>query len=1069
MKNYKQVNNITGWVVFLIASVVYLMTIEPTASFWDCGEFISSAYKLQVGHPPGAPVFMLVARFFSLFASDPTQVAKMVNAMSALSSSATILFLFWTITHLGKKMLASKEKTMTAGQALGVLGAGVVGALAYTFSDTFWFSAVEGEVYALSSLFTAIVFWVILKWEDVADQPHATRWIILIAYLMGLSIGVHLLNLLAIPAIALVYYFKKYEVTRKGLVTVIGISFFILLAIMYGIIPGIVKVAARFELLFVNRLGLGFNSGILVYIILLLSSLVWGIYDTLRKEPHERNWIIVTASITLLGVPFMANNVLLGLVFIIGFALLFYFLKSRQPVLNMILTAGTVIVLGYSSFAMIFIRSSANPPMDQNNPETMFGLQYYLNREQYGDTPLFYGPYYTAPIEGTEETKPIYSRVGDKYEVTGHKVKYIYNSDLTTLFPRMYSQEQHHIKAYEQWGRVKGTKVRVRGEDGKPATLVKPTFGENLRFFFRYQVNFMYMRYFYWNFVGRQNDIQGNGYNEEGHKDVLNGNWLSGIKFIDEARLGPQDNIPESLAGNKARNTYYFLPLLLGLLGAFFHYKKNKKDFYVVLVLFFMTGLAIVLYLNQNPYQPRERDYAYAGSFYAFAIWIGLGVMMVADWIKKISNATIGAVAATLGCLVLVPGIMAKENWDDHDRSGCYTARDFAWNYLHSCKPNSILFTNGDNDTFPLWYLQEVEGVRTDMRVCNLSYLSADWYIEQMQHKAYESEPLPFTMQREHYLQGNRDAVYIMDEIKKPIDLVREAMPWVASDDKRTKVGSGSNTYDFFPSRDLYLTVDKQKVVENDIIHPKYAPLMVDTMHWRLPGRYVTKNHLMVLDLLAGNDWKRPVYFAITVPRSNYINLDKYFQTTGLAYQIVPVEENVEQGIVSSVNTEEMFGNMMNKFRWGGVSDPNVYLNENNRRMLMNFRNNFAQLAEALINEGQPDKAKMALDRSLEAIPDTSVSFNYIMLPYVGLYANVGEKELSKNIARKIEDRLSSELDYYLKFRGEFARSVSYEFQINMSVLRRLAEIAESLNDPEESQRLQEKFMDYYRKFQMIM
>ena len=682
---------------------------------------------------------------------------------------------------------------------------------------------------------------------------------------------------------------------------------------------------------------------------------------------------------------------------------------------------------------------------------------------------MFYGQYYSAPIKGSVEKKPTYTAIGDKYEITGHKLDYIYDDRFLTLFPRMYSRESRHIKAYEQWGKVKGTKIRTQTEDGKTQSVVKPTFVENLRFFLRYQVNFMYLRYFYWNFVGRQNDIQGFGYTQDGAKDVLKGNWISGIKFIDEWRLGPQDNIPETIKNNKGRNTYYFLPLLLGLAGAFFHYKKNKKDFWIVLVLFFMTGLAIVIYLNQYPFQPRERDYAYAGSFYAFAIWIGIGVMLIAEIIKKISNQFVGGAIASVICLAFVPGILAAQNWDDHDRSGCYTARDFAYNYLQSCHKNAILFTNGDNDTFPLWYAQEVEGIRTDVRVCNLSYLSADWYIEQMQRKAYDSDPFPFTMTKEQYLQGSKDIVYILDKIKEPIDLQTQAMPWVISDNPQTKIGTGENMYDYFPSRTLKLKVNKHKVIETGLINEKYYDKMVDSMVWTLPGRYITKNHLMVLDLLAGNNWNRPVYFAITVSRENYINLEKYFQSAGLAYKIVPIKEVEEEDIVTGLDVDEMYNNMMNIYKWGGVKNEGIYLNENNQRMLMNFRNNFAQLADGLIREKRYEEAGKVLDKSLEEIPDKSVPYNYVMLPYISIYYELGQKEKASEILNIIENDITKELDYFFEFRGQNARSVNYNIQLNLSILNRLEQILTESEETSEAQRIKNKFYEYYQKMQKLI
>ncbi|HJX71554.1 MAG TPA: DUF2723 domain-containing protein, partial [Bacteroidales bacterium] len=714
MKRFTLINNLTGWLIFLVSSYVYLSTIESTASFWDCGEFIAAGYKFEVGHPPGAPVFMLLTRLASLFAgNDTSKVAVMVNALSGLASSFTILFLFWTITHLARKIVARDEE-FTTGRIIAIIGSGVVGAMAYTFSDTFWFSAVEGEVYATSSLFTAVVFWAILKWENISHQPFANRWIILIAYLMGLSIGIHLLNLLAIPAIVLVYYFKYNEISTRGIIKALLVSVLILGSVMYIIIPGFVKIPSIFELLFVNNFGLPYWSGVFFYLILLTILISWSIHYTHR---------------------------------------------NKKVILNTIMITLAAILIGYSSYAIIVIRSQANPPMDQNNPENLFALLSYLNREQYGDRPLLHGQYFNAQPESVKEEKAVYTPIKDKYVITNHRIKYVYDKKYTTLFPRMWSSDPEHVNAYMSWARIEEKDIYEAQSDengnlsrdnqgnivydrSKPKR--SPSFAKNLKFLFRYQIVHMYLRYFMWNFAGRQNDIQAH-FDDE----ITKGNWISGIKFIDEARLGNKDDLPRSFLNNKAYNKYYLLPLLLGLIGLIYQFRKRQDDFWIVLALFVMTGIAIVFYLNQNPIQPRERDYAYAGSFYAFAVWIGLGMLAFYDIFNRYLPQSASALIAGILCFVGVPFIMGKENWDDHNRSGRYMARDFAYNYLNSCAPNAILFTNGDNDTFPLWYAQEVEGIRTDVRVINLSYLGADWYIEQMHRKVYDSDPVPFTLTKD--------------------------------------------------------------------------------------------------------------------------------------------------------------------------------------------------------------------------------------------------------------------------------------------------------------------------------
>ena len=1016
MTNYKKANLIVGWGIFIIASIVYLMTIEPTASFWDCGEFISAAYKMEVGHPPGAPFFLILGRVFTLLAGgDSSKVPVMINALSALASSFTILFLFWTITHLAKKLVLKinniTEDAMTMAHIITIAGSGLVGALAYTFSDTFWFSSEEGEVYALSSLFTAVVFWAILKWENSADEKYSNRWLILIAYLMGLSIGVHLLNLLAIPAIVFVYYFKKYKVTPNGLFKTTLVAIAILAGTQYVIIPGVVKVASWFELLFVNRFHMPFNSGLYVYLILLAAFLVWAIYRTA---------------------------------------------KLKRVVLNTIMLCITVILIGYSSYAIIMIRSSVNPPMDQNNPDNLFSLLYYLNREQYGDRPLFKGEYYNAPIKETIQVKPIYKAYTDKngrdsYVANNYKIDYKYDSRFTTIFPRMYSRQPNHIEAYKKWGKIKGIRIQSHNQNGEPEVLYKPTFGENLRFFFRYQIGHMYLRYFMWNFAGRQNDVQGHG-------DIFNGNWISGIKFIDEARLGPQDKVPQTFKDNKGRNTYYMLPLLLGLVGVVYHYRKMKKDFTVVTLLFILTGLAIVVYLNQYPFQPRERDYAYAGSFYAFAIWIGLGVMGITSLLSKKQNNMAGAIVVTLASLFLVPGIMVKENWDDHDRSGRFTARDFAYNYLNSCAPNSILFTNGDNDTFPLWYVQEVEEERTDVRVINLSYLSADWYIQQMQKKVYDSDIIPFSLTFDKYQQGSRDVVYVIDRFGRPVDL-KQALDFVASEDPKTKsMGNSRERVDYLPAKTFTVPVDSAKVVEKGAIIPENMDKIEPYLEFSINKSYILKNELMVLDLLATNNWERPVYYAITVSDDLYLNLQKYFQVEGLAYRIVPVESNVKSPFIGSMATDIIYDNMMNKFRWGGLNDPEVYLDENNQRMASNFRNNFARLAETLLLENKKDSALAVLDRCMEVMPNECVPYNYFTIPLAGLYMDLGQDQKAMEIMKILSDTYYDELVYYNSLPAKYKSDTERSVQIAMYVIQQLGRILMEHGKDEMLEELQKRF-----------
>jgi MFS family permease len=1017
MKRYNLINTIAGWVIFSIAAVVYLSTIEPPESFWDCGEFISSSYKLEVGHPPGAPFFMIVARFFTLFAgNNPENVAKMVNSMSALASAATILFLFWTITHLARKIVF-RNKDYSTGSIIAVIGAGAVGALAYTFSDSFWFSAVEGEVYASSSLFTALVFWAILKWENVADEPHANRWLVFIAYLMGLSIGVHLLNLLAIPAIVLVYYFRKYEVTRAGVIKALLVSALLLGSIIYIIIPGLVKVASFFELIFVNSFGLPYFSGTLFYFLLLIGLIVWGVYYT-----HTHGKMILNTAILFIA----------------------------------------VIIIGYSSYAMLVIRSSANLPMDQNDPEDMFSLLYYLNREQYGDRPLIHGQYFNAPVLSTKEGKAYRIPKDGKYVKTSNRMKYVYDDRYTTLFPRMWSSEDEHVRSYIEWAKLnernlfeamvdqQGNVVRDRQGNvmyDHNKSKKAPTFGQNLRFFFRYQLGHMYFRYFMWNFSGRQNDIQGHSQHE-----ITKGNWITGIPFLDEIRLGNQDKLPNSMLANKARNRYFMLPLLLGIAGLIYHYSRNRKDFWVVMVLFIMTGIAIVVYLNQYPNQPRERDYAFAGSFYAFAIWIGLGVLALYAGIQKILPDSPSALLSSVLALAAVPLIMGIENWDDHDRSGRYMARDFAYNYLNSCAPNAVLFTNGDN-----------EGIRTDVRVVNLSYLGADWYIEQMQRRAYESAPLPISMTKDKYVSGNRDITYIIDRFKDYVNL-KDLMDFVVSDDPRTKsLPNVQEKIDYIPARKFIVPVDSAKVISNGTVPPEMAGKIVKEMRWELDPskRYLVKNHLMILDMLSSFNWDRPIYYAITVSDDNYLNLEKFFQIHGLAFRIVPIESAENMYGRGGINTKIMFDNFVHTFKWGNINNPDVYVDENVSGMMTNFRNNFGRLALELIKENKKDSAKIVLEKCQQILPDTVLPHNIFSLALVDCYMQLGDTIQASTIRNKLMNNVFDDLDYYVSLGKNYENYLVYEKQVAFYVLDELRRQAYMENKKEFLARLEEKIQYY--------
>jgi hypothetical protein len=1007
LKNFRTINNISGWFVFAIATVIYLLTIESTASFWDCSEFIASGYKLEVGHPPGAPFFMLLMRFFTLLAPTTELIPIFANSLSALASSFTILFLFWTITHLARKMIWEKGGDINLTQLVLIIGSGVAGALAYTFSDTFWFSAVEAEVYATSSLFTALVFWAIIKWEDVADESNANRWLILIAYLMGLSIGVHLLNLLAIPAIVMVYYFRKYQVTPMGVFKALALSVLLLIVMMYGVIQGFIILASKFELLFVNGFGLPYKSGVFFYILVVATLLIWGIQYT-----H----------------------------------------KNRKPVLNTILLSFSVIIIGYSSFTIIVIRSAANPPMDQNSPDNMFSLLYYLNREQYGDRPLVKGNTFDAPLVDREDGSPQYIQKDGKYVVASYKPDLTYDERFVTVFPRMYSSEPRHIEAYKQWSNFKGRPIRISGRGGDPEVRYVPTFGENLRFFFSYQMGYMYWRYFLWNFAGRQNDLQGSG-------EIVKGNWISGIPLLDTPRLGPQSELPSTFR-NKAHNRYYLLPLLLGIAGLLFQYYKNQKDFWVVTLLFVLTGVAIVVYLNQTPYQPRERDYAFAGSFYAFSIWIGLGVLALFQLVRKAFDKTPGAILTTTLSLAFVPGLMAIENWDDHDRSGNYLSIDFAYNTLNSCEPNSIVFTYGDNDTFPLWYAQEVEGVRTDVRVSNLSYLRADWYIDQMRRKAYDSDPLPVSMTQPQYVSGTRDVVLATDRISQSLH-VKQAMDFVLSDDPNTKVNSPferNQKVDFFPSRSLFLPINKHLVVEKGIVNATKLNEVVDTMKWRLPGNYLLKDGLFLMDLMANNNWERPVYFAITVSSDTYQSLDKYFQLDGLTYQVVPIEVRRQGGRYGKANSDILYNNLMNKFRWRGIDNPKVYINENSARIISNYRNIFGRLAHALADEKRNDIAVQVLDKCMEVIPPEVIPFNFFALALIEGYYKAGAIDRGVEFSTIYMEQCTDEIRYFLSLPERLARNSRNETELNLYILQELHKMASTFENGKHKQDLEDLF-----------
>ncbi len=979
--SYKKYNNLFGWIAFLVAAITYILTIEPTVSFWDCGEYIATSAKLQVGHPPGAPLFQLIGNFFSLFAlGDNTQVAYWVNMASAMSSAFTILFLFWTITHLSRKIFAMGGKTLDATNQWVIFGSGMVGALAYTFSDSFWFSAVEGEVYAMSSFFTAVAFWAILKWEDALDEgdARADRWIIFIGYLVGLAVGIHILVFLTIPAIGLIYYFKKFKYSRNGFILANILSVVALGLVFAVIIPLVLSTFGKTEIFFVNTLGLPFDTGS-IFTVLLLATLVY------------------------LGVR--------------------YARKSGRPIIATAILSITFIVVGYSSFVTLVVRSNANPPIDENNPEDALSMLAYYNREQYGDWPILFGQSFNADLDPSEpfiDGKPVYYRDEEagKYLISNDGKGTVRNFDpkFTGFFPRMWSDDPEHIKNYKAIMNIRNDKAR-------------PSFGQHLGFFMDYQIGQMWWRYFMWNFAGKQND-------EQNRYELTKGNWLSGITLLDEMRLGPQSNLPSHFESNKAYNRYFLLPFILGLIGMYFHFKGNWKDAWAILLFFFFTGIAIVVYTNHKPFEPRERDYAFVGSFYVFAIWIGLGVHGLYNFLKEKRQTKATAMALTLVCALAVPGLMAQQNWDDHDRSGRYTAREIAKAYLDSCAPNAILFTNGDNDTFPLWYVQEIEGYRTDVRVVNLSLLNTDWYIDQMRRKAYDSDAVPFGFDWQQYKQGTRDVLYYRDlgrgnERWKAEDF----MNWVKSDDPKTRFRAlDSKDLQFYPVKKIRVQVDREAVIANKVVEPEDYDKILEYIDWDFKSNILPKRDLMVMDLITYNDWSRPIYFSITVGGSSsaYFHLDQYFQLEGLAYRFVPIRNpaRTQNGEFGRVQTTVMYDFLMNKFPKGVMNNPEVYLDETNRRLSYNFRSIFGRLGSALAEEGRFKEGIEVLDFCSEQIPEESFGFNYFVFPIIEGYYKCGEMTKGRALVDAFANSLDEELLYYQQFKGDKRKAIQQDMSI---------------------------------------
>ena len=1024
--NFKKLNNIIGWLAGIIATVVYFTTMEPTVSWWDCGEYISTSFKLQVGHPPGAPLFQLIARFFTLFAAgDVTKVAMMVNAMSAICSGLTITFLFWSITMIARKIWMKEGEDSPWSNKIGVLAAAFVGAMAYTFTESFWFNAVEGEVYAMSSFFTAVTFWAILKWERVADEPGSSRWIILIAFLIGLSIGVHLLNLLCIPAFVYVVYFKKWQKTTfKGFLLAGLVSLGLLWLINMFLVPQIVNLAGKFELFFVNSLGAPFNLGVIVYFAILIGLIVWGLLYTTKKKK-------VIGNIAILSFMF--------------------------------------ILIGYSSFFMLVIRANTNTPINENEPKDALSMLAYLNREQYGSWPLLYGAYYNAPISSASDGKPIYvkDKKAGRYVITDDKrnTQPEYPAEMKTLFPRMWSNQPRHVSMYESYrkdqrGVMQGNKVTVRNIDGTTQVVNKPTFGQNLRFFISYQCNWMYWRYFMWNFVGRQNDIESQG-------EIEHGNWICGIDAIDSARLGDQTNIPDCLK-NPGRTKYYFLPLILGLCGLFWLLRKDMKSSWVIFLLFLLTGLAIVVYLNQTPYQPRERDYSYAGSFYAFAIWIGLGVLAIIDWIERLTKSKniVTTTLVALICLIAVPGLMASQGWDEHNRGGKTSARDWARNYLAQLPPNAVIFTRGDNDTFPLWYIQEVEGFRTDVRVVNYMLSSGYWYAHQMGRKVYDSEKLPLTLSSKEYDNGVNESIRVIEEeaFKGKYMELKQVIDFIHNPKAVKYYTTGASTH-YVPVRTLKLTVDKEACIRNGIVPEDMQDRIVDEIRWEINDTYLYKNALLLLDFMASNNWERPVYFTSFSDMASVLGIQEYLHMEGLSYRFIPVKADDYYKGLGGVYRDGSYDLLVNKAQWGSMNEEGVVPDRESMRNAEFARQSYVRLAQSLVNHQQYDSAVIVMDKYQEFFPNEKFPFALRLYQFPEMYYICGEMEKGDDFMRKMVKNAKDKADYYLGMKPKFATYYEEDIDEQLSILSQMQLIAQRYDREEMQAELEPIMNDYLLKY----
>ena len=1001
--NYSKINTIAGWLCFFVAALTYILTLDQSVSFWDCGEFIASAFRMQVVHQPGAPIVSLIQRVFSTLAmGDKTMVAYFMNFSSALASAGTILFLFWTITALAKKTIIKKAEEITNAQIISIIGAGLVGALAYAFSDSFWFSAVEAEVYAISSLCTAIVFWGILKWESRSDEPKADRWLLFVAYIIGLSIGVHLLNLLAIPALIFVYYFKKNPNPNwKSILKVFLISIFVLAFVQFGIIQYMISFAASFDYVFVNTIGLGFGSGILFFAVLVVGSLVYGILYSIRKH---------------------------------------------KKALNLIMLFTALLIFGYSSFAVLIIRAHAKPNLNNTNPENAFNFLSYVNRSQYGDRPLVYGENYNSEKIDIKETGELYRKGKDRYESAGTKSEYVFSDK--TIAPRMYSDKPEHISFYKNY----------MGFDDAH----KPTLTDNLGYMFSFQTGQMYMRYFMWNFVGRQD-------NEDGQLGGRSGAWLSGIKPIDALRLGNQTNLPPSISENKAYNRLFFLPLIIGLIGAIWHFKRNQKDAGIIGLLFVFTGVAIVIYLNSVPIEPRERDYAYVGSFYAFAIWIGLGVFGLKDWIFQKLLPTKANVFASLIAILSVPVLMAAQGWDDHDRSDSHVAHDMAVNYLKSCEPNAILFTYGDNDTYPVWYAQEVENIRPDVRVVNLSLFTADWYIDGMKRKQNQSEPLPLTIKPEQYVTGTRDVMYYQDyKIAQHVEL-KDILEVLLSDNDEDKATMSDGTkYNILPTKNLKLTVNPKQVLDTGTVPKEDAGKIANSMEWTYSGNYVSKGTLALFDFLTHNNWERPIYFTSAMPKDQYVGLDKYLYTEGLNKRLLPLKpDTAESESEELINPKPMFKNLMSVYGYGNIKNAN-HLDRQSADDVTYVSNMFGGLLSGLINDGKIKKGKELANKYFQVIPNKFYTMRQVVSTFYvteSLY-RLNDLNRANAMINKSAQHINKELTYLADVSESQSQLASEQnVRIYLTYLAQMVRLTGTFKQIALSKKLESQYNDLINRF----